>query len=123
MYNWKALDFEVTAIMVFVFMSLVVAAFSIYHQFRVRKRMKGLEDLWFEMDEKLDVLLQNSSNTDFNVAAALDDLMEIKDRMTFLEATSIVSMSADSPSSARSQGAKEMWKRRRQGKIEKKDGL
>lgn len=122
MYNWQVLDFEVTAIMVFVFMSLIVAGFSIYHQFKVRKRMKELEELWMDMDDKLDMLLQHSSNTDINVAAALDDLMEIKERMSFLEATSIMTMAGESAPSARSNAAKEMWKRRKQGRLEKRDG-
>lgn len=122
MYNWQVLDFEVTAIMVFVFMSLIVAGFSIYHQFKVRKRMKELEELWMDMDDKLDMLLQHASNTDINVAAALDDLMEIKERMSFLEATSIMTMAGESAPSARSNAAKEMWKRRKQGRLEKRDG-
>lgn len=122
MYNWQVLDFEVTAIMVFVFMSLIVAGFSIYHQFKVRKRMKVLEELWLDMDDKLDLLLQYRNDSDINLAECLDHIMEIKERMSFLEATSIMTMASESAPSVRSNAAKEMWKRRKQGRLERKDG-
>jgi hypothetical protein len=48
-----------------------------------------------------------------------EELMEIKDRLTFLEASNIFTIPVDSGrNTARSEAAKEMWKRRRQRKIE-----
>jgi hypothetical protein len=122
MYSWQVLEFEVTAIMVFVFMFFILSGFTIYHQFRVRRRVRGLEELFMDMDDKLDLLLEYRNSSDVAVTECLDHIMEIKDRMAFLEATSIMSMASDSSANARSQGAKEMWKRRRMGKIERKDG-
>lgn len=50
------------------------------------------------------------------------DMSDIKERLAFLESAAIYTMPIESPQiNPRSQAAREMWKRRKQKKLDKKD--
>jgi len=80
---------------------------------------KDIKTLRYETGSDINILRTEQKEFRIELHA---DVTEIKERMAFLEAANIYTMPAEpSEPNPRSMAAREMWRRRRQKKLEKKD--
>jgi hypothetical protein len=89
----------------------------------IRDLRKTINKRFDRLDESFDCVDTSLSEICESLIGIRDHLAEVRERLTFLEAASIYTMPLEPiQPNARSQAAKEVWVRRRQKKLEKKDG-
>jgi predicted transcriptional regulator len=82
------------------------------------KSDKKVEALFDKSDKKVEALHALIIDLGRNIGS---DMSDIKERLSFLESAMMYTMPLEPQINARSQAAREMWKRRKQKKLDKKD--
>ena len=84
----------------------------------IEKIDKKVEALFDKSDKKAEALHALIIDLGRNIGS---DMSDIKERLSFLESAMMYTMPLEPQINARSQAAREMWKRRKQKKLDKKD--
>jgi DNA anti-recombination protein RmuC len=99
----------------------------IYNMFRnarndINEKFSSISKRFDKIDQQFDKIDARFDTVNRHLVDIRNDITEVKERLSFLEAANIYTMPFEpSEPNPRSQAAREMWKRRKAKRVEKKD--